>query len=596
MVTESYDDEMIEALRQGDLVKCFGPLFAGIELAESLKLPGGRMKLIHRVKLLDPRSGRFGLGIIRAEADIHPDDWFLTCHFMDDMVMPGTLMYECCAHTLRIFIQRMGWVTAAPDAWYEPMQGIKSVLKCRGPVTPETKRVLYEVEIKEIGYAPEPYIIADALMYADGQRIVSFKDMSMKMTGITRKEIEDMWKQMLTVDSPTATPSGHEPVLVKTPLFDRDDILAFAIGNPSDAFGEPYKIFDNDRFIARLPAPPYFFMDRVVTVEPEAWILKPDGWIETEYDVPTDAWYFGADRTSSMPFCILLEIALQPCGWLAAYMGSALQSKNDLKFRNLGGHAIMAQSIPKKAQTLTIRVRMTKVSDAAEMIIEHFDFQVLQGADIAYSGETYFGFFSRQALSQQVGLRDAEKFVYRPTQNDLKNSRSFIFEDEPPLFPDDPQGHPAANLSMPATALRMIDGIAVFAPNGGPKNLGFIRGDKIVNPDEWFFQAHFHQDPVWPGSLGIESFLQLIKFAAMDRWQDLIDSHTFQPIRNESHNWTYRGQVIPKHQKVEVEAVITNISEKPVPTICADGWLKVDGRYIYQMNNFGFQLVPVDTS
>ena len=23
---------------------------------------------------------------------------------MDDPVMPGTLMYECCAHTLRVFI------------------------------------------------------------------------------------------------------------------------------------------------------------------------------------------------------------------------------------------------------------------------------------------------------------------------------------------------------------------------------------------------------------------------------------------------------------------------------------------------------------
>jgi len=265
-----------------------------------------------------------------------------------------------------------------------------------------------------------------------------------------------------------------------------------------------------------------------------------------------------------------------------------------LKFRNLGGNAIIKQPISKKAQTLTIRTRMTKASEAAEMIIEHFDFQVLQDADIAYSGETYFGFFSSQALSRQVGIRNAEKHVYRPTQNDLKDSRSFTFEDQPPLFPGDANNYPAAGLSMPATALRMIDRITVFAPSGGPKGLGFVRGDKIVDPDEWFFKAHFYQDPVWPGSLGIESFLQLIKFAAMERWQDLIDSHTFQLIKSEPHNWTYRGQVIPEHEKVEVEAAITKISDKPIPTICADGWLKVDGRYIYQMNNFGFQLVPVD--
>ena len=35
-----------------------------------------------------------GWGSIRAEADIRPGDWFLVCHFVDDRVMPGTLMYE----------------------------------------------------------------------------------------------------------------------------------------------------------------------------------------------------------------------------------------------------------------------------------------------------------------------------------------------------------------------------------------------------------------------------------------------------------------------------------------------------------------------
>ena len=134
------------------------------------------MKLIDRVLFMDPEGGRFGLGIIRAEADIHPDDWFLTCHFKDDMVMPGTLMYECCSHTLRVFIMRMGWVTEKEGVCFEPVIGVESVLKCRGPVTPKTRKVVYEVELKEIGYNPEPYVIADAYMYADGQRIVSFKE------------------------------------------------------------------------------------------------------------------------------------------------------------------------------------------------------------------------------------------------------------------------------------------------------------------------------------------------------------------------------------------------------------------------------------
>ncbi len=46
------------------------------------------MRLVHRVSAIEPGGGRYGLGRIRAEADIRADDWFLTCHFVDDPVHP----------------------------------------------------------------------------------------------------------------------------------------------------------------------------------------------------------------------------------------------------------------------------------------------------------------------------------------------------------------------------------------------------------------------------------------------------------------------------------------------------------------------------
>ena len=134
-------------------------------------------------------------------------------------------------------------------------------------------------------------------------------------------------------------------------------------------------------------------MDRVIKTEPPPWELKPGGWIEAQYDMPADEWYFRADRSGSMPFGVLLEIALQPCGWLAAYLGSALRSDQDLKFRNLGGKAILNKSLYPENRTLTMRSRLSKASEAGDMIIEHFDFQVLCGAEMIYAGTTYFGFF-----------------------------------------------------------------------------------------------------------------------------------------------------------------------------------------------------------
>ena len=110
------------------------------------------MRLVHRIKRIMPLGGRFGLGQIIGEADIHPDDWFLTCHFCDDMVMPGTLMYECCLHTLRVYLMRMGWIGESEHIHYEPIPGIASILNCRGQVLQSTKMVTYELTIKEIGY------------------------------------------------------------------------------------------------------------------------------------------------------------------------------------------------------------------------------------------------------------------------------------------------------------------------------------------------------------------------------------------------------------------------------------------------------------
>lgn len=190
----SLSDSQVEALRSGNLEKAFGTRFSGITLGRYLCLPGGQMHLIDRVLELDPKGGRFGLGSIVAQADIHPDDWFLTCHFVDDMVMPGTLMYECCAHALRIFTQRFGWISSRDDVCYDVVLQNESDLKCRGPVTPETKTARYEIEIKEMGYGPEPYVIADAHMFSDDLRIVLYKDMGMKLTGLTEDELEGFWR------------------------------------------------------------------------------------------------------------------------------------------------------------------------------------------------------------------------------------------------------------------------------------------------------------------------------------------------------------------------------------------------------------------
>jgi 3-hydroxymyristoyl/3-hydroxydecanoyl-(acyl carrier protein) dehydratase len=566
MQAASYTDVQLDALRQGDLASCFGEAFRGLPLHRPVGLPAGRMTLVHRILELQPEAGRFGLGQITGEADIHPDDWFLTCHFSDDQVMPGTLMYECCLHTLRVYLLRMGWVGEQDQVVYEPIPGEISQLKCRGQVLATTRKVQYRITLKEIGYRGDqqtPYVLADALMFADGRAIVQMNNMSVQLSGLSRSGIAACWQQ--AVSEPVAETA--RPV-----LFDFDSIYAFARGKPSDAFGDRYKVFDEQRVIARLPGPPYQFLDRITLIEDcQPWVLKAGGVIEGEYDVPADAWYFASDRQPRMPFAILLEIALQPCGWLAGYLGSALTSEQDLSFRNLGGKGSQLLPVTAATGTLTTRIKITSVSQSGGMIIQNFDMETRCSAGVVYRGDTYFGFFSKQALADQVGIREVTP--YQPTTQELQRGRAFEYPDHAPY---------------PQAMMRMVDRIELIDAEGGPQGLGFIRGTARVKPDAWFFKAHFYQDPVWPGSLGLESFMQLLKVFACERWQNEIDpaQAEFQSLGlNQPHNWVYRGQILPSDTEVTVQAVITAIDDQE-KQLHADGFLTVDGRIIYQMNNF----------
>ncbi len=195
--------------------------------------------------------------------------------------------------------------------------------------------------VKELGYRPEPYCIADALMYADGKPIVEITNMSLRLTRADAGEVGG--------DVASVEPSGRRAERCDTSglrldarpaLYDSATILAFANGKPSEAFGEPYRSSTPSASSPGCPGRRIQFLDRVTAVAGEPWVLKAGGGVRGRVRRAAGRLVLRA-RTAAgpMPFGVLLEIALQPCGWLAAYCGSALTSPEDLAFRNLGGKA-----------------------------------------------------------------------------------------------------------------------------------------------------------------------------------------------------------------------------------------------------------------
>ena len=126
--------------------------------------------------------------------------------------------------------------------------------------------------------------------------------------------------------------------------------------------------------------------------------------IVCEYDIPDDAWYFDENGAEVMPFCVLLEAALQPCGWVASAVGSVTDAAEDMLFRNLDGTGTLHGELGRTAGTLTTRVKLTSVSRAGGMIVEGFEVECSLGDRLVYTMETVFGFFPPAAFDDQVGL------------------------------------------------------------------------------------------------------------------------------------------------------------------------------------------------
>jgi 3-hydroxymyristoyl/3-hydroxydecanoyl-(acyl carrier protein) dehydratase len=211
------------------------------------------------------------------------------------------------------------------------------------------------------------------------------------------------------------------------------------------------------------------------------------------------------------------------------------------------------------------------------MIIQTFSVALHDDEGLLYECETVFGFFSKTALAQQIGVREAHWYV---AEN--------LITAHPEQLP-----YPA-RAPFPDADLRMLDHLSVLSLTGGRHGLGWVEGHARVDPQAWYFAAHFYQDPVIPGSLGIESMAQLLKVYALERWSHLRNHDDpgaqFQsPACGVEMSWTYRGQVVPANEQVAVQIHISRV-DSATATLLADGYLAVDGRIIYSVENLSLSL------
>jgi 3-hydroxymyristoyl/3-hydroxydecanoyl-(acyl carrier protein) dehydratase/1-acyl-sn-glycerol-3-phosphate acyltransferase len=588
----SFDRDQVRAFAEGRAWECFG---TGFEYSrthtQSPAIQSGQMLLLDEVSAFDPSGGPWGRGYLRAESAVHADDWFFEGHFKNDPCMPGTLMFEGCLQAMSFYLAALGY-TLERDAWrFQPVIGEPIPLRCRGQVTPDSQHIVYEVFVEEVIDGPEPILYADLLCTVDGHKAFHARRAGLALVPdwplSSRPELLASIVEPKPVAS-VATPDGGRFA------FDQKSILACAWGKPSDAFGPMYRRFDAPGRVPRLPGPPYLFMSRVTKTSGEIGAMKVGSTVEVEYDIPADAWYFAENGARTMPYCVLLEAALQPCGWLASYIGSALSVEGEVCFRNLDGTATLDVELFDDAEVLRTTVTLTNVSRTAGMIIVSFDVECfLAGARSGTKGErrvyvmdTVFGFFPPESLS-------VENQVGQPTTDEQRELLSEASDFNLDLR-DEPGRYFAGSLRLGRDRLRTLDRVTGYWPEGGSQGLGRVRAERSIEADDWYFKAHFFQDPVQPGSLGIEAMIQALQFFMLESGMGAdIETPRFEPIATgRPMAWKYRGQVVPLNETVQVTLDVTEIGrDERGPYALASASLWCDGIRIYSADGMGMRIV-----
>lgn len=137
------------------------------------------MLMFERISSISEDGGAHGKGQVVAEMEVagNPQcDWFFSCHFKGDPVMPGCLGLDALWQMTGFFL---GWLGAPGRG---RALGVGEV-KFTGMVTPEVKRLEYIVDLKKIILRKLKLGVADGSLVADGQVIYTAKDLRVGLFG-----------------------------------------------------------------------------------------------------------------------------------------------------------------------------------------------------------------------------------------------------------------------------------------------------------------------------------------------------------------------------------------------------------------------------
>ena len=134
------------------------------------QLPLPPMLMFDRITHISDKGGAYGRGEVIAELDIEPQQWFFTCHFKGDPVMPGCLGVDALWQLMGFFL---GWKGGLGHG-----RALGSgEIRFTGQVTPDCKLVRFQLSLKRVVMRKLVMGIADGQVEADGKVIYTGKNL-----------------------------------------------------------------------------------------------------------------------------------------------------------------------------------------------------------------------------------------------------------------------------------------------------------------------------------------------------------------------------------------------------------------------------------
>ncbi len=575
----------LRRLTEGRVAEVFGPAYDQQGANPSLRLTGGRLLMVDEITELDRKGGSYGIGSIKARKALVPGEWYFTCHFPDDPVVAGSLVAEGAVQLLQAYALSLGLQMSLPDARFQPVPELETNVKVRGQVTPDYSEIRYEIDVTEVSLLPRPTVIADVLVYRDDKPAIAVRNLGIQILEKPGAPYRPGKKGVVEHYMGRRNASGE------VALLNEFHMAHAAKGNLATAMGPEFEIYENLR-APYIPNGDFLFVDRVMKLEGERGRLKRGSVMETEYDSNADAWYYpenGGDAGHPhMPNCVYMESSLQAAILLGYYLGATLNfPQQEFSIRNLDGRATLVKPIDLRGKTIRHHSTLLSSDAMPGAVLQNFSYELSADGEVFYVGESLFGYFSPQALANQVGL-DGGKFI-APWGDELPTKPADLRHIELAAFR---AGRGAAHpLKLGHGHLDLVEWVDVV-PSGGKHGRGYLRGYRPIAETDWYFNNHFYRDPVMPGSLGVEAILQAMQvFAIETGLADGLRNPRFAIATGVELSWRYRGQINRQDKDMDFDVHVKEIRrEADRIVVVGDASLWKPGLRIYELGNIAIEV------